>query len=83
VGRRWGTAVTAKVSLDQPLVPLAVALRLLAATEAKLATAAPAEKSAAPRKSGSISRVAEAQISACLNLTWYCERSSDLVSAHR
>jgi hypothetical protein len=31
--------------LDQPLVPLAVALRsMLADTEAKLATAAPAEK---------------------------------------
>ena len=49
--------------LDKPLLPLATALRsMLAETEAKISTAAPAEK--ARRESGGAAGLAYAEISA-------------------
>ena len=47
--------------LDKPLVPLAVALRsMLAETETKLATAAPAEKARLQQRGRGAPRVADA-----------------------
>ena len=49
--------------LDKPFVPLAAALRsMLAETEAKIPTAAPRRKTAAPREGRSAARVAYAEI---------------------
>jgi hypothetical protein len=52
-GQSVGTDVNNSPYLDRPLVPLAIALRsMLAETEAKIATAEPAEKAGLQQRAG-------------------------------